>query len=197
MRRSRVICVLMITLLLTACGPVGEEHGPLEQALALRGEYLASEGCTAEMEVTADYGQRVYTYTVAVTVSDGRTTLRVAAPEEVAGFTAHLDGAQGSMEYDGAVLETGELSADGLTPLSAVPALLEAARSGFIGGCTREMLGERTALRVQCHDPAAEPGTGRETTLWFDADSHVLLRGEISLDGRRVITCEFLEFILS
>ena len=197
MRRSSVVCVLMITLLLTACGGAGEEHGPMEQALAIRGEYLAGQDCTARLDVTADYGQRVYTYTVDVTVSDGRTTLQVVAPEEVAGVTAHLDGAQGSIEYDGTMLETGELSADGLTPLSAVPALLESARSDFIGGCTREMLGERTALRVQCHDPAAQPGTGRETTLWFDADSHVLLRGEISQDGRRVITCEFAEFVLN
>lgn len=196
MRRSGVVCVLMITLLLAACGGSGEDKGPLEQALAIRGEYLAAAGCTARLDVTADYGQRVYTHTVDVNVSDGRTTLQVVAPEEVAGFTAHLDGARSSLEYDGAVLETGELSCDGLTPLSAVPVMLETARSGFIAGCTREMLGEREAVRVQCHDPAAQPGNGRETTLWFDADSHMLLRGEVSVDGRRVITCEFAEFAL-
>lgn len=196
MRRSSVVCVLMITLLLSACGGAGEDNGPLEQALAIRGEYLAAAGCTARLDVTADYGQRVYTYTVDVTASDGCTALQVVAPEEVAGFTAYLDGAQGSLEYNGAVLETGELSSDGLTPLSAVPAMLETARSGFIADCTREMLGERETVRVQCHDPAAQPGNGRESTLWFDADSHVLLRGEISVDGRRAITCEFSEFAL-
>lgn len=197
MRRSRVIGVLMITLLLTACGTAGGDHGPMEQALAIRGEYLAAAGCIARLDVTADYGQRVYTYTVDVTVSGGETTLQVVAPDEVAGFTARLNGTQGSIDYDGAVLETGQLSSDGLTPLSAVPALLDTARSGFIAGCTREMLGEETALRVQCHDPAVEPGTGRETTLWFHADSHELLQGEISLDGHRVILCEFSEFILN
>lgn len=197
MRASSVICVLMMTLLLSACGGAGGQSGPQEQALAIRGEYLAADGCTAKLKVTADYGQRVYTYTVDVTVADGESVLTVTAPEELAGITARLTDGDSQLEYDGAVLETGPLSSDGLTPLSAVPALLDSARSGFIDSCTQERLGERDTLRVLCRDPELPADQGRETTLWFDAATRALVRGEIALDGYRVILCEFEEFAMN
>lgn len=197
MRRSGVMCVLMMTLLLSACGGAGGTSKPQEQALIIRGEYLESAGCTAKLDVTADYGQRVYTYTVDVSVAGEETVLTVAAPQELAGITARVTGSGSSLEYDGAILETGPLDDEGLTPLSAVPTLLESARSGFIDSCTTQLLGEQETLQILCRDPALPVGQGRETTLWFDAQSHALVRGEIALDGCRVILCEFLQFDLT
>lgn len=194
MRKSLVMCVLMMTLALTACGGGGDVVQEL--ALTIRTAYVSANGCTGRMEITADYGQRVYTYTVDVTVDGENTVLVVAAPEEVAGVTARLQGTDSWLEYDGAVLETGPLSPDGLSPLGAVPALLERARSGFMDSCTMEQLGERESLRVLCRDPSMGQGEGTQTVLWFDPDSAALLRGEILVEGRRVILCECMEFAL-
>lgn len=189
--RKRLICVLMTTLLLAGCGRRGGNEGE-ELALTIRGEYLAMDGCAARAAVTADYGQRVYRYEMAVAVSGGETLLTLSAPETVAGLTARMAGEENFLEFDGLSVETGPLDGDGLTPVSAVPALLEAARSGYITACALEEDG--TVLRVDCGDPAGSPGTGTETTLWFDAATHALTRGEISTDGFRVILCEFSEF---
>ena len=197
MRRSTVICVLMMSLLLAGCGTGQEEKGPVDRVLAIRGQYLAAGGCTAALNVMADYGQRGYYYTMDVTVSGGQTLVEVTAPAEVAGITACLDEAGGSLVYDGTVLETGMLSDDGLTPLSSVPALLEQVRSGFIASCASENLNGTSALRVLCRDPVVPAGTGQETTLWFDTQTHGLIQGEITVDGRRVVLCEFIEFFLT
>ena len=196
MRRSGVMCVLMMTLLLSACGGTGG-NGPQEQALTIRGEYLAAKGCGARLNVTADYGQRVYTYTVDVTSTAEELVLSVVAPKEVAGVTAHLVGGDSRLEYDAAVLETGPLALDGLTPLDAVPALLETARSGFMDSCAVELLGEQETLRVAYLDPDIPAGQGRQTNLWFDAQTHAMLQGEILMDGYRVILCEFEQFALN
>ena len=66
--RNRWCCVpMMILLLLPACGAGGGEDNEAEQlALVLRGEYLEMTACTATAEITADYGQRVYQYTMSV-----------------------------------------------------------------------------------------------------------------------------------
>lgn len=194
-RKSMLICVLMMLLALSACGRAREDD-PQRQALALRSEYLEADGCTAELTVQADYGQRVYTYGVDVTVAGGESVLTVTAPPELSGITARIADGQSRLEYDGAVLETGPLSEDGLTPLSAVSALLECARSGFIDSCGMERLGERDALRILCRDPDLPAGQGREVTLWFDLASRGLLQGEIAVDGYRVILCEFETFTL-
>ena len=196
MRKSMMICVLMMILALSACGGVREDE-PQRQALALRTDYLAAEGCTAQLSVTADYGQRVYTYGVEVTVTGGEGVLTVTSPTELAGITARVVDGQSQLEYDGAVLETGPLSPDGLTPLSAVSALLDSARSGFMDSCTTERLGERDTLRVLCRDPEQPAGQGREVTLWFDLASRGLVRGEIAVNGYRVILCEFESFALN
>lgn len=189
--RKCLICVLMTTLLLAGCGPAGVSEAE-ELALTIRGEYLAMESCAARAAVTADYGQRVYQYEMAVSVNGPETVLALSAPETVAGLTARLSGTESQLEFDGLSVETGPLDGDGLTPVSAVPALLETARSGYITACALEE--EGAVVRVDCGDPSGTPGTGTETVLWFDAATHALTRGEISVDGFRVILCEFSDF---
>lgn len=189
--RKCLICVLMTTLLLAGCGKAGVSEAE-ELALTIRGEYLAMDGCAARAAITADYGQRVYRYELAVAVSGEETVLTLSSPETVAGLSARLDGEESLLEFDGVSVETGPLDGNGLTPVSAVPALLEAAKSGYITACALEEDG--TVLRVDCGDPAGSPGTGTETALWFDAATHALTRGEISSDGFRVILCEFSDF---
>ena len=75
MRHRTGMCVLMMILglSLSACG--GAEGGNRAEQLALdiRGEYLEMGGCTASLELTADYGQRVYTYGIGLNyASEGR-----------------------------------------------------------------------------------------------------------------------------
>lgn len=191
------ICALMMTLclLLAACGGSGAGNDSDELALEIRGKYLSMSGCTARMELTADYGQRVYQYTLDLSYErEGDTTLTVAAPEEVAGITARLTGETALLEYDGVSLETGPLDESGLSPVSAPAVLLRAAMEGFIAETGLEEVGETQCLRMTCRDPEARPGEGAELTLWFDADGHGLVKGEVLSDGVRVIDCTFTEF---
>jgi len=71
---------------------------------------------------------------------------------------------------------------------------LSAARSEYMAECTLERTGDSELLRVLCADPEDPPGTGRETALWFDPETYALVRGEISVDGYRVIQCELTGF---
>ena len=191
--RKLLFCVPMMILLLVACGG-GSAGGSEEEtlALAIRGEYLEMTSCAATAEITADYGQRVYQYTMSVEASEEETALVITAPETVAGITARLKEKDGLMEYDGVIVETGPMDEEGLTPVSSIPVLLEEARSGYIRACSLEEDG--TLLRVDCGDPEGEPGKGREVTLWFEASTHALARGEVKLDGFRAILCQFQEF---
>ena len=185
------LCVPMIALLLAGCGRL--EVSEAEQlALEIRGEYLELERCSASLEITADYGQRVYQFGMEAQVQGEDAALTLTAPETVAGLTARWAGEAGTLEYDGVAVETGALDPAGLDPVSAFPVLLEAARSGYLTACSLEEDG--AVLRMDCGDPAGTPGQGTETTLWVDGETGALLRGEIRVDGFRVIGCTCTAF---
>ena len=111
--------------------------------------------------------------------------------------TARTAGKEGALEYDGVILETGALSRGGLSPMSAFPALLAAARSGFITACSAEEREGETRLRVACGQPEAGEDQAVETVLWFHPDTHALTEGEILVDGLRVIRCRCKNFLFT
>lgn|GEM_PF-374592 len=196
MRKWRIICVLMIILALVGCREgTGTQTGNKteELALSIRGEYLAAREWSGIFHLTADYGQRVYEFELAMAGREKETVVVVTAPEEVAGISVTLSQGGSLLEVDGTLLETGDLGGE-VTPLTAGEALMEAARSGFMATCTLEEDG--TLLRVDCRPPDSTPGTGQEIVLWFDVETHALVAGEISQDGRRVLTCQVSEFTI-
>ena len=79
---------MMTLVLLTACGGTAAGDPAEELALAVRGEYLAMERCAAEVEITADYGQRVYEFLLSAAVDGEETVLTLREPELAAGITA-------------------------------------------------------------------------------------------------------------
>lgn len=195
--RRRLCALMMILPLLAGCSG-GEQDGGTsaeELALNIRTEYLAMTACAATVDMTADYGQRVYEYTLNIAwQKGGETVLTVVKPENIAGITARIENGSTLLEYDGASLETGMLSAQGLSPMEAVPAILNYIFSGYIAECDFETVGETQQLWFCCRDPENSPGTGTEAAFWFDADSHALTRAEVRSDGYAVIQCVFTEF---
>lgn len=197
MRKGLLGVLMMGLLLLPACGAEGGVSPEEELALAIRGEYLAMTGCTAQLSIAADYGQRVYEFELDAAVSGEETVLTVTAPELIAGVTARTTGKEGALEFDGVILDTGELGPDGLSPMSAFPALLAAAKSGFITTCSMEEREGENLLRVACGEPDGGAGQGVETVLWFRPDTHALTEGEILVEGLRVIRCQCKNFLVT
>ena len=78
--RKLLFCVPMMILLLSACTGGAEGNEAEELALQIRGEYLAMSSCAGQAAITADYGQRVYQYELAVAVDGEETTLTLSAP---------------------------------------------------------------------------------------------------------------------
>lgn len=189
--------VLLLLPVILLCGCTGEQEDN-DLALQLRADFLDRTGCAGTMEVTADYGQRVYQYTVTFSGNekDG-LSLVITAPEEAAGITATIAQGQTFLTFDGVQLETGPLNETGLSPLDALPAFLTAMESGYIAETGTELLGEAEALRLCCREPERAPGQGLETLLWFDKTNQTLLQGELRQDGATVIRCTFSEFLLT
>lgn len=186
--------MILLLLVLGGCGGNGQQS---EEALALevRTDYLAMSACSGTAEIRADYGQRVYDYTIDFTwQKEGDMVLTITRPEEVAGVTAVLRQGETLLQYEDVRLETGPVSPEGLSPVDSLPALLEYIRTGSITQCGSESLDTVEALRIQCGDPEGASGRGTEAVLWFDKETHALLQGELRSDGFAVIQCKFSTF---
>lgn len=196
MRRAKVLsCVLMMTLLLTACGAAGGEESAENLAARIRTEYLALAGWSASVDVHVDYGERVYDFVLAANWQrEGESVLTVVEPELIAGITARLSKDGAFLEYDGVSLALGSLSGDGMSPLEAFPFLMEQLEKGYMAQCSYQEIGETKRLAVVCRDPDVPEGTGLECTLYFDLETHDLLEAEVSSGGFTVLTAKLSEF---
>lgn len=203
MRKKLLLLPILLISLLTSCtgaggGPgAGQEQTAEEEARQVRTEFLAAGSCAGTAAVTADYGQRVYEFTLDFSwEKEGETVLTLTAPEELAGLTARIAQGQSRLEFDGISLDTGELTGEGLTPMELVPALMEWTRTGFMAQCVYETLGEAPALRVQFREADMKAGTGTECTAWFARTDHALLRAELFWNGELVLSGNFSNFTL-
>ena len=177
MRKGIILSALMIPLLLlSGCLGVGEGQKLLDQALTIRGEYLAMEGFSAQAELTADYGQRVCSYTLEVDASSDEITLTITQPDILAGITARCRNGDSFLEYDGLVIETGALNKQGLSPMSAIPAMLEQLRGGYLMAWNME----DGALRITCGDP--DLGTTAAAVRAAEIGADVVLMAK-NIDG--------------
>lgn len=195
---KKLLLLPMIPLLLLSACQGGEAEGGQtadEAARLVRTEYLAAAGCAGRVEVTADYGARVYAFTLDFTWRrEGESTLSVVAPEELAGLTARIADGEGRLEFDGVSLGAGDLTGEGLTPMELLPSVMEYVGGGYMAECVFEALGGQDALRVLFRDPEAQAGSGTECVLWFDCGARALLRCELSWDGALVLSGDFTEF---
>ena len=196
MVRKALSCILMMALLLSGCqaGSAGESESPEGAALALREEYQAMTGWSAVVDVSVSYTEMVFDFTLdAQWQRDGETVLTVTAPELVAGITARVAKGETTLEYDGAGLSLGLLDDSGLTPVSAVTAIMEQIEKGYMAKCA--WAGEEEQyLQISFQNPELEAGTGTQFLLTFDRASHVLLSAEVSVAGETVLTARISSF---
>ena len=194
--RKIISCVLMMILLLTGCGKPRDDT-PENLAAQIRAEYLSLKEWSSTVNLSANYGEQVFDFTVdAVWKREGDTVLTVTEPDLVAGITARIRDGETVLEYDGAGISIGMLDLSGLTPVSAIPAFVTCITTGYMARCSWLGEGEGRELVVLCRDPNEAPQEGTEFTLIFDPLTHALKRAEVSVNGEMRLTARFTDFTM-
>lgn len=180
---------LLVILILSSCQ--GSKNSGTELALDIRASLLEAVKLEMTAAVRADYGERVYDFTFKYSGKADKGELEITAPESIAGLKANISVTGGTLEYDGAVLDTGAVTEDGLSPAAAIPVLISQWQSGYISGCNYEKLDDNEALAVTTDITE----TVKQRT-WFDVKTHLPLRAELSENGKMVIACVFNNVII-
>ena len=128
MKRVCLPLLAIVCLLLTGCA--GRE---VEKAYAGFSERVnAAQSLTFTANVRAEYEHKTAKFTLSYTEDDSGGAVTVLAPELIAGVTARVEPGSTVLQYDGVVLDTGSLDSLGLSPMSSLPVLVQAMKSGHL-----------------------------------------------------------------
>ena len=188
--RKALLFAPMLMLLLTACGG-GEEKDPVGE---LQRQYAAVESAVMEADITCHYEDEVRTYTLLCDYTPAKSTVTVLSPTNLAGISATVADGTLSLSYEDISLDAGGYSAAAISPVAALPKLMTAAASGYVTERSEETLGERPCLRLACDLPDDE---GTLYTTWYDQQTLLPLRSEISSDGTMVFEIAWTRFELT
>lgn len=132
MHRMKLIPVFLACFCtLTACSKSDDE---MQRALDFRTSLLSASSCTFTTEVTADFGQRVYEFTLdcAYHSEDNYADLRVTAPDTIAGIAASVDGEDAEVKFENVSLELGTMAGGHVAPMQLPQILGDAWTYGYV-----------------------------------------------------------------
>ncbi len=176
---------LAVVLVLAGCR---RENGELEQVMRLRTK-LQSSACFFEATVTADYGDKTYSFSLRCTAdAAGNLEFEVLEPETISGITGSISAAGGKLTFDDTALAF-DLQADGLlSPVSGPWMMLGALRGGYVRHCGME----DGLLRVRVDDSYRDDALTLD--IWLDGEAPV--QGDIYEENRRILTIQVKNFAL-
>ena len=135
---------MILPLLLAACGGSGDEEKVTDFC-----DQLQTQTVACEAEIVSRIGGESETFTLACAESEQGCEIAVHEPEMLSGVTA-LVGADASLSFDGLEIP---VPAEGPSPLTAVPILLDALRRGHLDLVWRE--GETLTAQLVASDDLA------------------------------------------
>ena len=183
---KKVVALILVAMLFVAGCSSGDDG--MERAMALRSRLLASGGYSFDADVSADYGDKVYTFSMSCQVEeDGTVAFAVMAPESIAGITGTLGPQGGQLTFDGTALAF-EMLADGrFSPVSAPWILVHTLHSGYLTSCAKVEGGLMLSIDDSFCDDALN------LTVYLGSDDLPAV-AEISWQGRRILSLRVKNF---
>ncbi|MBQ9168627.1 MAG: hypothetical protein IJX67_09510 [Oscillospiraceae bacterium] len=182
---KRIIPLLLLVLLITGCSGGNSQ---MDRAMELRSQLQKSTGCSFESVITADYGDKIYTFAMECrTDQAGNLSFTVTEPESISGISGTVSEDGGKLTFDDVALAFELLADDQVTPVSAPWILIHTLRGGYLTACGEE----NGILRLSIDDSYEDDALHLD--VWLD-EGDLPARGEILWDGRRILSVEVRNF---
>lgn len=183
------LCCVIMLLILTGCG--GASRNPAQKALDLRTALLEAGGCGFTAKIEADFGDRVYPFSVSCEYTVGQEAkIAVLEPEEIAGITATVSDTGAKVDFDGMALDFGVLAKGNVSAMEAAWCLAQCWSGAYISTAGAD--GELHRITY-----LEGYGDGELTVDTWLGSTGSPIRGEIAYDGVRCLTLDISQFQLS
>lgn len=166
MKRVALILLTISLLMLSGCSG-GEEDAFLKFA-----ETVANaESVSFNGHVTAEYSNITAQFDMAFTESNGEALIEVLKPEIISGVKARVKDGETSLEYEGVMLDLGNVGDTWLSPMSSLPIMFRAIKDGHLDLAWDE--DDMLVVRLIPEDDLT-------VTLWLDTESMTPKTAEIT-----------------
>lgn len=183
MKKAAVL--LLAVFLISGCSGQDKQ---MERALTLRTKLLQASGCAFDADITADYGDKIQSFSINCTAdSKGTVQFQLEKPESIRGITGSVDGRDGRLTFDDTVLTFPLLADNQVTPVIAPWIFLKTLRSGYLTAVGLE--GE--LLRVSIDDSYDDDALRLD--IWLDGKDQPV-RAEALFRGRRILSLDVKNF---
>jgi len=184
---KRMLALTALMLGMTGCSI---ENAPIDRALSFRSDLLSGEGCSYGAEVTADYGDELYVFSMDCRgTAGGDVTFTVTGPEVISGISGTVSNDGGTLTFEDTTLHFGLLTDDQLSPVSGPWIFLRTLRSGCISSaCVEEQL-----LHITADDSYADDALTLD--IWLDGENRPV-GADVLYDGKRILSMKIENFTL-
>lgn len=181
-----MVCTVLLVIFLCGCG----NASALDKGMKLRNELLQSAGCDFNATVTADYGEKTYTFVMhCQTDSAGTLAFSVTEPVTIAGIEGTVDEMGGKLTFRDKALAFPNI-ADGLISPVAAPWLFV---HGMTGGYLKASEQKDDGIHIVIDESYRNCAV--QIDLYCD-NNNIPVRGEILWEGRRIITIDVTDFTI-
>lgn len=180
----KCLALLLLLFCLTGCD---SEESVENNALKFRTKMMQVQQCRITANITADYGNKVYKFSVDSEITPEGTVLKILAPEEIAGISAVISDDGTRLEYEGISLEFGEMANGNIMPVASAQMLYECWTSAYISAVGKDGDLERVTYLRGYEDNQLTVDT------WFDSQG-IPVYGEVLYNNRRCLSVEIETF---
>ncbi len=147
---------------------------------------MEAGGCSFTADVQADYGDRVYGFTMACRYEGGEAQMEILAPDAIAGISAKTSQGGTELRFDGAELDFGQLANGFVSPVATPWLLVQCWMEEYIAYAGADGDLERITYLRGYHEEELAVDT------WF-RDS-IPVHAEVAQEGVRRLTVEIRNF---
>lgn len=178
----RNLFILLVSFLLAVLSGCSHGNDATAQAMDLRAKLLSADGYSFDTEITADFGDKVYTFAMNCQADNGgNVTFTVTFPQTIAGISGEIDSNGGKLTFDDVAL-TFDLLANGrFSPVSAPWVLVHTLHYGYITSCAQTDKGVMISVNDSYEDDALN------LSVYLGRDG-LPVGAEIFCEGSRILS---------
>lgn len=182
MKRLYLLLLILFGLFLSGCG----QSLARDRFVKFTEELGEKELLSFTAELRCEYKDKSMDFTLGYESDSEGCCVTVVAPELIRGIRAHAKAGETAVEFDGVILDTGPLDDYGLSPMSALPVLIEAVKTGYVDSVWEEN-GQYAALIV--------PSDNLNVQLNLDKYTMRPVYAELVSDGRVTVFISITDWV--